>query len=136
MDEEQISCPNCKGIEFTPVMETHPSGGRKLGPLRVCTGCGYGYTAGYDDASCTWYLHPETARLVDEFAEALKRRLLQVQMQRTFIHQWMHPDWRESALKALKKNIEKDQPLDVAAYAAFFWRHGWSMTEEETSVGQ
>ncbi len=130
-ENQHVTCPNCKGSKYSVIMETHPSGGRKGGPGRLCGDCGYNWTVGYDDAACTWYLHPETERLVDEFAQALKRRLLLAQLEGTFIHQWMNPEWRDQALERLKKNIAADQPLDVAAYAAFFWRHGWSMKATE-----
>lgn len=74
-------------------------------------------------------LHPETAQLVDDFAAAMKAKLLETQRKR--IEAGLDPiAWKIAGPPApnwpateLRRHIPKGDPLDVAACAAFCWFH-------------
>lgn len=72
-------------------------------------------------------LHPATAELVDRFAIALKEKLLASQIKHTerAVDAWTNPHWRWLCQSDLVDHVRKGDPLDVAAYAAFCWHHGW-----------
>lgn len=71
-------------------------------------------------------LHPETAALVDSFALELKRKLRRAEEKYGYDNGWKQDDWKEQCRADLMRHIEKGDPRDVAAYAAFMWFHGWS----------
>lgn len=70
-------------------------------------------------------LHPDTAELVITFASALAGKLNLSEIKHGFANEWKTMDWREECLRQLVLHIEKGDPLDVAAYAAFCWARGW-----------
>ena len=43
---------------------------------------------------------------------------------------WMDPDWPEHLRDQIRHHLEKGDPLDVAAYCAFAWFHGWSLSSD------
>ena len=71
-------------------------------------------------------LHPNTEQLVYLFAEALRKKLLKAQEKYGYTDTWMHGDWETDCRWQLMEHVRKGDPLDVAAYAAFCWHHGWS----------
>jgi 3-hydroxyacyl-CoA dehydrogenase len=70
-------------------------------------------------------LHPDTVKLVDEFAAAMKAKLLVSQQKYGFSDNWLTDDWQAECQSDLMKHVHKGDPLDVAAYAAFCWARGW-----------
>lgn len=71
-------------------------------------------------------LHPETRRLVQDFADALAEKLIKAQQKYGRKDDWRTDDWETECRAELIRHIEKGDPLDVAAYCAFMWRRGWS----------
>lgn len=76
-------------------------------------------------------LHPATARLVRDFAQALAAKLMKAQTKYGYTNGWLTQDWETECRQSLQSHIEKGDPLDVAAYAAFMWRRGWSTAQKE-----
>jgi hypothetical protein len=71
-------------------------------------------------------LHPDTVRLIEKFSSALHEKLEKAQDKYGYSNGWMDDSWRHECQRHLKEHIEKGDPLDVAAYCAFLWFHGWS----------
>jgi hypothetical protein len=71
-------------------------------------------------------LNPWTERLIDDFAVALKEKMLIAQNKYHYDDSWRFDDWRHECLDKMLHHIEKGDPRDVAAYCAFLWYHGWS----------
>lgn len=69
-----------------------------------------------------------TDNLVDRFAEALKAKLRAAGEKYGFGDAWKHDDWREKLIEDLWRHVQKGDPRDVAAYCAFAWYHGWSLS--------
>jgi hypothetical protein len=67
-----------------------------------------------------------TDDLVDRFAVVLKAKLRRSEARHGWRNGWLNPGWRDDCLHELVRHLEKGDPVDVAAYAAFFWHHGWS----------
>jgi hypothetical protein len=78
-------------------------------------------------------LHPETRRLVQDFADALAEKLIKAQQKYGRKDDWRIDDWEADCRAELMRHIEKGDPLDVAAYCAFMWRRGWSTTPPAVS---
>lgn len=70
-------------------------------------------------------LHPLTQQLVDDFAHALALKLRAAETKYGHLAEWAEPNWRAECQRQLVQHVAKGDPLDVAAYAAFCWRHGW-----------
>lgn len=76
-------------------------------------------------------LHPDTAQLVKEFAEAMATKLLKSQIKRGYSTEWMEPD-RVRGLKIdFIEHVKKGDPLDCANYCAFLWKHGASLDDAQ-----
>ena len=71
-------------------------------------------------------LHPRTAELVRRFAEALAGKLRKAEEKYGYSDGWLRDDWQNECQAKLAEHVQKGDPLDVSAYAAFCWRHGWS----------
>lgn len=71
-------------------------------------------------------LDPQTQALVYDFAAALFDTLLRAQRKYGRSNDWLVDDWEAECRTALLAHVNKGDPLDVAAYAAFCWRRGWS----------
>lgn len=71
-------------------------------------------------------LHLRTALMVISFAGALATKLLKAQQKYGYTDGWARDDWEGEWRQHLHQHIAKGDPLDVAAYAAFGWHHGWS----------
>lgn len=70
-------------------------------------------------------LHPDTADLTNRFHVALRAKLYIAQCKYDYQNEWTAKDWEEHCRAELMRHIEKGDPLDVAAYCAFMWHHGW-----------
>jgi len=77
-------------------------------------------------------LKVDTAFLVSDFADALAAKLLKVQEEKKRVDDWKYA-LPERLRAALYEHIEKGDPVDVAAFAAFLWWHGESTKEWEAS---
>lgn len=70
-------------------------------------------------------LNEDTAKLVLRFAAALAEKLRKAEQKYGFENAWMADDWMYECTDKLYEHVRKGDPLDVAAYAAFMWHHGW-----------
>ena len=70
-------------------------------------------------------LHPETARAVDEFAAALKGKLLRTQQKDRGTTGWKYDNWERECKAQLAEHVAKGDPLDVGAYSMFCWARSW-----------
>ena len=73
-------------------------------------------------------LDQNTEKLVDDFASALKAKLLASQRKYGWSDNWSAENWREACQSELLRHLGKGDPVDVAAYCAFLWFHGWPRT--------
>lgn len=71
-------------------------------------------------------LHPMTVDLVDRFAAALKAKLAKAEAKYGYAIGWADGDWQDKCQRDLAEHVIKGDPLDVAAFAAFCWHHGWT----------
>ncbi len=71
-------------------------------------------------------LHTDTASLVRRFAVALGEKLYRSQEKYGYGASWSETDWQDKCRADLEHHVAKGDPLDVAAYAAFAWHHGWA----------
>ncbi len=67
-----------------------------------------------------------TDTLVDRFADAMKIKLASAEAQNEWHNACAKADWEGECRTSLGRHVVKGDPLDVAAYAAFCWHHGWS----------
>ncbi|MCR8998695.1 hypothetical protein [Rahnella perminowiae] len=72
------------------------------------------------------YLHPDTAKLVIDFASALADKLHKAEIKYGYSDKWKNKYRREGCLKAFHEQLTKGDPRDVANYCMFMWYHGWS----------
>lgn len=77
------------------------------------------------------YLHPETRNLVVAFAEALATKLREAERKHRFLDNWRRHGWRADCLADFQEHISKGDPIDVAAYCAFMWHHGWGTNGDD-----
>jgi len=70
-------------------------------------------------------LHPKTASLVHLISLALAEKLLRAQEKYGYSDEWSSPDWKHQCFADFYNHIGKGDPIDVIAYAAFMWYHGW-----------
>lgn len=95
------------------------------------------YTTLYD--FCDGLLHPDDSaemfpemapihELVTRFSAALTGKLVASEIKHGWKNGWMRDDWRKELIDQLLKHIEKGDPRDVAAYCAFAWHHGWTIS--------
>ena len=68
--------------------------------------------------------------LVDRFAVALKEKLRAAAAKYGHDDAWVRDDWRADLVRQLGEHVQKGDPRDVAAYCAFAWHHGWSVSHE------
>lgn len=78
-------------------------------------------------------LHPQTAELVMQFAEALARKLRKSEQKYGWSDGWKDVGWQDKCLADFHHHITKGDPRDVAAYCAFMWYHGWP-TQSATAI--
>lgn len=70
-------------------------------------------------------LHPVTDALVDDFAKAMRAKLLKSQRKYGYTNNWSRDGWEHECREELMRHIDKGDPLDVAIYAAFMWAKGY-----------
>lgn len=75
----------------------------------------------------------ETDALVDRFAVALKAKLRAAEAKYGWQNGWLKSDWQVECRNGLLLHVGKGDPLDVAAYAAFCWHHGWSTSSQRST---
>jgi len=63
--------------------------------------------------------------LVNRFSAALVLKLCAADKKYGYANAWMKKDWMIECQKKLISHLAKGDPLDVAAYCAFMWHHGW-----------
>ena len=76
-------------------------------------------------SGCIDSLHPSTAALVNDFATALAEKLRKAEQKYGYSHGWTDNGWMDECQTAFHEHVAKGDPLDVAAYCAFMWYHGW-----------
>jgi hypothetical protein len=86
---------------------------------------GYTIVATQPDAGA---MAEATDDLVDRFAAALKAKLRAAEQKYGYSDDWLRDDWQGELIAKLLHHIQKGDPRDVAAYCAFAWHHGWSIT--------
>lgn len=74
---------------------------------------------------CPDALDPHTKALVSAFAAALSTKLHAAQVKYGFEGNWRETGWQGDLILQLLDHVRKGDPLDVAAYCAFAWSHGW-----------
>lgn len=70
-------------------------------------------------------LHPDTQRLVLDFAQVMAEKLHAAQDKYGYSNGWLTDPWMDICKDEFRKHIEKGDPRDVAIYAAFMWKRGW-----------
>ena len=70
-------------------------------------------------------LNPDTAILVQRFGVALAEKLRAAEVKYGHGNGWLDANWKVGCVEQLREHVEKGDPLDVAAYAAFCWHHRW-----------
>lgn len=65
------------------------------------------------------------AELVSSFSKELLAKLRAAEKKYDRKEDWLRSDWQKECTQQLHKHVEKGDPLDVAAYAAFCWYHNW-----------
>src|SRR6202035_3868374 len=65
------------------------------------------------------------AHLVNHFSAALLEKLRAAEVKYGRHDDWLDPNWKADCQRKLVEHVAKGDPLDVAAYAAFCWHHGW-----------
>ena len=71
-------------------------------------------------------LHPDSKRLVQDFAKAMAEKLRAAEVKYGYSNGWLSTDWEIECRAELYRHAEKGDPRDVAIYAAFCWLHKWS----------
>lgn len=75
-----------------------------------------------------------TQYLIVDTAQALGNKLLAAQNKRKADPVgWMRNDWEDDCRAGLMNHIQKGDPRDVMAYAAFMHYHGWKTSKPDTS---
>ena len=75
-----------------------------------------------------------TQYLIVDTAQALGNKLLAAQNKRKADPVgWMRHDWEDDCRAGLMHHIQKGDPRDVMAYAAFMHYHGWKTSQPDTS---
>lgn len=74
-----------------------------------------------------------TDDLVDRFAVALKEKLNAAEEKHGWNNTWLNKGdlLRHNIIADMHVHITKGDPLDVAAYCAFLWHHGWKTEHPE-----
>jgi hypothetical protein len=80
-------------------------------------------------------LHPETRKLVVEFAAAIAEKLRKAETKYGYSDGWKTQEWEAECHRHLQDHLTKGDPRDVAIYAAFMWARGWSTTPSTATLG-
>ena len=125
-DVSEKLCPDCHGAGVAP-------GGFFLHDVSFCESCG-GSGLAKDVQPVPATLHPDTAKLIDEFCAELKRKAFAAQVKYGFSNNWKSDHWQDDLKRQIRQHIEKGDPRDVALYSAFAWGRGWRLCDEATSA--
>lgn len=79
-------------------------------------------------------LHPDTAKLVVDFATALAEKLHKAELKYSYDADWKRDGWPSQCQSHFHQHIAKGDPRDVAAYCAFMWYHGWKTESQALPV--
>lgn len=96
--------------------------------LRTASPAPHPDKAGNEREGMAVALHPDTANLVRDFAAALAIKLRSAELKYGYATGWRDDDWEDKCKSDLIGHVMKGDPLDVAAFAAFCWKRGWSTT--------
>lgn len=77
-------------------------------------------------------LSDDTVELVASFTTALMAKLNKAQQKHGFTSEWKYDNWEDKCRRDFCDHVFKGDPLDVAAYCAFMWFHGWSTPAQVT----
>jgi hypothetical protein len=66
--------------------------------------------------------------LVERFSIALLAKMELAEKKYGFNHGYLRDDWADELRANIRKHVDRGDPRDVAAYCAFAWLHGWSLT--------
>ncbi|WCD44047.1 hypothetical protein ECML606-1_000096 [Escherichia phage ECML-606-1] len=78
-----------------------------------------------------------TQYLIVDTAQALGNKLLSAQNKRKADPVgWMRHDWEDDCRAGLMHHIDKGDPRDVMAYAAFMHYHGWKTSRPESAADE
>lgn len=72
--------------------------------------------------------------LVERFAEALSSKLRKAEGKYQYQGAWRRDNWHDALVQQIRRHMDKGDPLDVAAYCAFAWHHGWTLAAPHTSA--
>lgn len=79
-------------------------------------------------------IEPVTGDLVKRFAEALAAKLKRAEDKYGYCDLWTVNDWGNDCSRSLIEHVQKGDPLDVAAYCAFMWHHGWATSAKAVII--
>lgn len=79
-------------------------------------------------------LHPDTAKLVVDFATELGAKLRKAEVKYGYSNKWLTDEWERICSEQLHSHLAKGDPRDVAIYAAFMWARGWATRENPALV--
>ncbi len=68
-------------------------------------------------------LHPDTCKLVAQFATAMAKKLRIAEVKHGYSNGWKDSDWMPECKHDLIEHLIKGDPRDVANYCAFLWFH-------------
>lgn len=71
----------------------------------------------------------ELEELCNNFRDALFESLCEAERKHGWNGQWKRDGWRDTLNACLRENLLEGDALKVAAYAAFAWHHGWSLSD-------
>ena len=74
-----------------------------------------------------FWLTPKATMMVHGFAAAMGDKLARAQAKHGYADNWAAAGWQGDLITQLLDHVRKGDPIDVAAYCAFAWAHGWSI---------
>lgn len=77
-------------------------------------------------------LHPATQALVRDFSTAMAAKLRKAEEKYGYSNGWTSPHWEAECREHLYEHAAKGDPLDVAIYCAFMWKHSWSTSRSRS----
>ncbi len=77
----------------------------------------------------------DITQLVSRFAAALREKLISFEAKYGWQGAWKRDSWANVLRKELRQHVGKGDPIDVAAYCAFAWHHGWSLAQPRAEDG-
>ena len=81
-----------------------------------------------DEATARPEQFDHLASLVQRFSNALLQKLRDSEEKYGWNNGWLKDDWSDDLRRELIRHVDKGDPRDVAAFCAFAWHHGWSVS--------